>query len=253
MLTSQVIYLKHLYGLPENISGKHLHGFFFKKILGTMNPKFAADIHEQVESKPFSLSYLYPWNNMYWFRIATWDERIPETVFAYFNETQEFEFNRCGFQLIKTTTHPADSYWANRLSIQSFIEQHFVEMDRFRLIHKGATSFKTGDAHIPLPVPELIVNSIYRKLPSWLKDVIQDISKEQIIETIRLKGHRIESIYNKKTYGAITSFAGETRWQIDQRTLIDTRKAINLMFNFAFYCGIGVKTTQGMGMCRIVY
>ncbi len=252
MLTSQVIFMKHLYGQPEAISGNHLHGFFFKKILGTQDPRLAEIMHDPKISKPLAISYMFPWKHMYWFRISSWDERIPEAVFSYFNKHKEIELNRCGFQLIKTTTHPDESLWANRQSVQAFIDSYSNEIDRFRLVHKGATSFKTGNAHIPLPVPDLVISSIYRKLPPPLMESIQHIKKEELIEALQLKGYQIDSIYNKKTYGSITAFKGVTRWQLDKKSSLAVRKAINLMFHFSFYSGIGVKTSQGMGMCRIV-
>ena len=59
-------------------------------------------------------------------------------------------------------------------------------------------------------------------------------------------------MYNKKTYGSISSFKGDTWWQIDKKASPKIQKALRLLLNFSFYSGIGVKTTQGMGMCRIV-
>ncbi|KPA14434.1 CRISPR-associated protein Cas6 [Candidatus Magnetomorum sp. HK-1] len=252
MLTSQVIFIKHLKGDPESVSGNHLHGFFFKEILGTQQSELASLLHGSKSEKPFSISYLYTYQNMYWFRITSWDERIPQAIFSYFNINKEIQFNRCVFQLIKTTTDPDDIFWANRQSFQEFIEGYSYELDRFRIIHHSATSFKSGNAHIPLPVPDLLIKSIYRKLPSPLKEYAQVITDEELIDAIRLKGHKIYSIYNKKTYGSIASFQGETRWQIDKRASSVTCQTMCLILNFAFYSGIGVKTTQGMGMCRIV-
>jgi len=176
MLTSQVILVKQLDGNPNDISGSHLHGFFFKKILGTQNPKLGDKLHDPKTEKPFSISYLFPHQNMHWFRITSWDELIPEAVFAYFNEYKLIQLNQCQFKLIKTTTDPDFFYWANRQSIAFFIEEQLFEMNRFHMVHASATSFKSGNAHIPLPVPDLMIKSIYRKLPDEIKEVINDIS-----------------------------------------------------------------------------
>jgi len=255
MLISQVIMLKWLSGNPNHVFGNHLHGFFFKEILGSHDPNLASMLHDPNAYKPFSISHLFNHDNIYWFRITSWNnETIAQAVFAYFCHHSKIRLHSCEFELIKTTTDPQETCWSNKQTweniIQTSIDRPF---EKFRLDHFSYTSFKSGNAHIPLPVPDLIIKSLVNKLPDTIKQHMDhmDICDNDLLEYIRLKGHTIHSKYHKETYGAIASFMGITRWQIEHKAPGPHKFLLNILFHFAFYAGIGVKTTQGMGMCRI--
>ena len=251
MLTSQVIFLKLKSGNPRHIKGNHVHGLFFKKILRFANPQLADYLHSSDTPKPFSISYIYQKGQIFWFRIASWDDLIAQAVFDYFKHQFEIRINQCTFELIKTSTDATESPWAARIEMKKQIQlsQSFAK-DTFWLEHYSPTSFKCGDAHLPLPVPELIIKSICRNIPAQIKNTIVE-PPERLLKKIQLKEHRINSVYNKKNYGAIASFTGKTHWQIAKNASESERNALLTLFHFAFYAGIGVKTTQGMGMCRI--
>ncbi|MBF0224744.1 MAG: CRISPR-associated endoribonuclease Cas6 [Desulfobacterales bacterium] len=250
MLTSQVIFLKLKSGNPENINGSHIHGLFFKEILKNYDTSLADYLHQPNMPKAFSLSYIYQDYGLYWFRIASWMRDIADAVFSYFNSNFEIILNNCVFELAKTSTDNKESYWANRININNFLdESKNTYKDIFRLEHFSPTSFKNGDSHIPLPMPEFIIKSIYKQMPLSMQEYLQT-EPELLIKFIQLKEHRIYSVYNRKNHGAITSFEGKTRWQIDKKASQQEKEAIWTIFRFAFYSGIGVKTTQGMGMCR---
>ena len=248
MLTSQVIFMKLKKGNPKNINCQHIHGLFFKTI-ASQNPELADFLHSPQNIKPFSISYIYFENDMYWFRISSWVNEISEAVFEYFNSNFSIFINDCEFELIKTTSDEKESKWARRISIEHFIHDTLANPKNiFELEHKSQTSFKSGNSHIPLPVPELIVKSIYNQA-LFIQEVV-DYEPSELINFIHLKKFKIRSTYNKQNYGSIASFQGSTKWQIDRKANEDVKNFLLLLFNVAFFTGIGVKTTQGMGMCR---
>lgn len=252
MLISQVIYLKLKNGNPFQINGQHIHGLFFKEILASYDPKLADRLHASDYPKCFSVSYIFREGKMFWFRIASWDDEIAESVFLYFRSHFEIKLGNCVFELIKTVTGPDTTPWAKRIKLNDFINNaKSADKNTFMVEHFSPTSFKCGDVHVPLPVPDLTVNSIIKHLPAKITAEIEP-DKQELCNMIQLKEHRIKSVYNRKNYGSIASFVGKTRWQIDKRASQQERDAIRILFNFAFYSGIGVKTTQGMGMCRII-
>ncbi len=251
MLTSQVIFLKLKKGNPENIKGNHVHGFFFKEILASQSPELAEYLHSPNTVKPFSISYVCKSGAAYWFRIASWVDEISQAVFSYFNSYDEIKLNNCLFELVRTSTEPGESVWARRCSEEDFVKNaRSMNTNTFWLEHFSPTSFKSGDSHLPLPVPELIVKSVHRQLPLELQKDGADFS--MLADLLQLKEYRIRSVYNRKNQGSIVSFEGKTRWQIDKRASRHEKEFILTLFNFAFYSGIGIKTTQGMGMSRIV-
>jgi len=252
MLTAQVVYLKLKNGDPQDIKGNHIHGLFFKKILFFQSPELAKYLHLPEVPKSFSISYLCKEEEMYWFRIASWMDIIPYAVFSYFDSHFSITLHNCKFELIKTCTDTEESPWAGRILTSDFIRKAKTkEREEFWIEHYSPTSFKRGDSHIPLPVPELMIQSVYRQMPSEIKAEIH-ADPAALADVLQLKEHRLRSVYNRKNYGSVVSFNGKTRWQIDKRASQDEKEAIWILFDFAFYSGIGVKTTQGMGMCRIL-
>lgn len=252
MLTSQIIYMKLKKGDVDKINGNHVHGLFYKEILASQNPGLADYLHLPENPKPFSISYIYKNREVCWFRIASWKNEIAQSVFSYFNSHTEINLSKCSFKLIKTSTENKESPWSARIDIENFINHCKATFkDKFWIEHFSPTSFKQSDSHVPLPVPELIINSIYRQLPDIIKQE-KEFNLSDIIKLIHLKQHNLRSLYNKKNYGSIASFTGKTCWQIDKKASIEEKEFIWILFNFAFYSGIGVKTTQGMGMCRIL-
>lgn len=250
MLTSQVIFLKHLEGNEEHIKGNHIHGLFFKEILGSQNPKIADALHHPGSPNPFSLGYLSRSGSQYRFRIASWLNEIAEAVFGYFNSHSRIIIGDCMFGLIKTSTDNRESPWAMRIDPDDFIRTcDSTVCDTFRLEHCSPTSFKSGNSHLPLPVPEYIIRSLYRSSPDMLKST--RMSLPELLDAVQLKQHRIRSVYNRRNHGSIASFIGETEWHISKKAAPEQKAMLWRLFNFSFYAGIGVKTTQGMGMCRI--
>ncbi len=248
MLISQVIFLKLKKGNPESIKGNHVHGFFFKEILASQSPELAEYLHISNNPRPFSISYVYKTGAIYWFRIASWMDEISQAVFSYFNSYDKIKLNNCVFELVRTSTEPEESVWAGRCSEEDFVKKS-MNTNTFWLEHFSPTSFKSGDSHLPLPVPELIVKSVFRQIPFELHT---DSDFSMLADLLQLKEYRIRSVYNRKNQGSIVSFEGKTRWQIDKRANQHEKEFILMLFNFVFYSGIGIKTSQGMGMTRII-
>lgn len=252
MFTSQVIFLKHLDGDIFKVKGYHIHGLLFRYILASHNSDIAQNLHQAETPNPYSLSYLYKYDDMYWIRIASWDKNISDAVFQFFLKNHIIRLGDNIFELLKTCCDKHEFVWADRMTPELFLEKIILDdKDEFWIQHFSATSFKCGDSHLCLPVPELLLNSIFRRLPTILKQQIT-ISPKELVKTIHLKAHKLQSVYNRKGYGSIASFTGKTRWQINKNADQDIKRCLKILFHFSFFSGVGIKTTQGMGMCRII-
>lgn len=251
MFTSQVIYLQKINGDLKTVNGKHIHGFFFDQIL-SQSPPLAEYLHRPDVINPFSLSNIHRTGQFFWFRIADWMAEVSEATFNWFRTNTEIVLGGCRFQLLKTTTNPKESLWGRRSGIEEFIINGIEKIPNdFNVEHFSPTSFKAGNTHIPLPIPDLTIKSIYSRTPEMVRTWINS-NPESLVQHIHLKSHKINSVYNRFGYGSIASFKGKTRWQIDNRAPRKDVESLKVLFAFAFFAGIGVKTTQGMGMCRVI-
>lgn len=121
------------------------------------------------------------------------------------------------------------------------------EADRLTLFIESPVSFKRGDLHYPLPEPGLIANNLTRRwnaVSSW--PLPTQPSWEEIgVSFLNLKSQP----YPLRKGGTIVGVTGKLTF-IGKGSPEKLRQ-FNTLLRFAFYAGIGVKTTQGMGMCRL--
>lgn len=108
------------------------------------------------------------------------------------------------------------------------------------------TSFRVGDSNMPLPHPHLVFSSLLRKWEAW---GLPGLGVEAgSFAGVRLGRFTLESKVFKGIKGALHfGFVGKT--QFDGSNLADpsTLRAFTSLSALAFYSGIGIKTTQGMG------
>jgi CRISPR-associated endoribonuclease Cas6 len=110
-------------------------------------------------------------------------------------------------------------------------------------------SFKKSDLHYPLPDLALIYNNLARRwnhfYPAYSLQTDPDLTQ------VSLSYFDLKTVpYALRKGGTIIGAKGRLTFTFRQET--KTCFNFNLLLKFAFYSGIGVKTTQGMGMCRIL-
>ncbi len=108
-------------------------------------------------------------------------------------------------------------------------------------------SFKRGDVHYPLPDPVLIFGSLARR---WNAFAPFHIPEDMDFSNIGFSHINIRTEpYSLRKGGTVNGFTGNAVFVF--KTGEETVFCCRALLEFAFYSGIGVKTTQGMGMCRV--
>lgn len=108
-------------------------------------------------------------------------------------------------------------------------------------------SFKRGDLHYPLPDPALIAGNLARR---W--DLFADVPLPENTgcDNISFSYLNIKTMpFSLRKGGTIIGSSGKISFIVKGST--NERRYFEALLRFAFYAGVGVKTTQGMGMCRM--
>jgi CRISPR-associated endoribonuclease Cas6 len=110
------------------------------------------------------------------------------------------------------------------------------------------TSFSKGDVDLPLPLPRLVFQSYLKRFNefhdfAFLPDFVELVDLHTgIAELNRI---RTDTIKTKKV--TLIGFTGEVSFEISKHAPLELVCQMNLLADFAFFCGTGKKTTVGMG------
>jgi CRISPR-associated endoribonuclease Cas6 len=111
------------------------------------------------------------------------------------------------------------------------------------------TTFRMGDANLPLPVPQSVFRGLWQKwnafAPSALRlsDEVLKFAQGQIFPC----RFQLRSATYEMRDGKIIGFLGDCAYELLGKINNDNARAVSALSRYAFFAGIGAKTTMGMG------
>jgi CRISPR-associated endoribonuclease Cas6 len=166
--------------------------------------------------------------------------------------------------------------WTGFTPLTTLVEQvqavHMGGTENIRLEFDSLTTFNRNNArsrgygphYARLPLPQYIFPTLMRRwediAPPELVDVIQKDRIEQYIQDdgIIITDYNLKTHYVTFTTHLQPGFIGSCEYQLrgpDESTgssaPLTVRQQILLLASLAFYCGIGYKTSMGMGRVRL--
>lgn len=138
--------------------------------------------------------------------------------------------------------------WSGRKSYEEMLCDGIVSQKKARLRLASPISFKRGDLHYPLPDPCMIFGNLAKR---WNLFSSEKVPEKPICTDVSYSFLDIHTEpYALRKGGSILGTVGKLTFIFQGNE--DARRYYQTLLDFAFYSGIGVKTTQGMGMCRII-
>jgi CRISPR-associated endoribonuclease Cas6 len=141
-----------------------------------------------------------------------------------------------------------DIQWSQYLSYAELINRASQTNRRISLRFLTPTSFRRGKVDFPLPDPRLVFQS-YRKrfeefyAVAFLSDFEEQVEFHTGIANLKY----LETGIIKTKNVSLLGFTGRVTYEIDRQALPDLVFQMNLLAEYAFFCGTGRKTTVGMG------
>jgi CRISPR-associated endoribonuclease Cas6 len=262
MLSSFVIELEALDPITLNgYGGEAIHGLFFE-IIGSHSPKVADFIHnENRRSKPFSLSgilekkvrtkgelFLDSGENAS-FRISILEEDlIPDTLAAFgkaLNLKAKLPLANGRVIIKRINYQEGSSRWVGS-SLYPKLFEEAKPAGKIRLRFFSPTSFRIKGKQCTLPAPYQTFSSLMDKWNSFsgipLKNGFLERLREVYPSQFELRSELIQ-FSNYKIIG----FRGVVEYRLGREFTSEEKRIINALADFAFYAGVGYKTTMGMG------
>ncbi len=218
------------------------------------SPEIAELVH-QTQTSPMSLSGLLgnrrpkatqPGDNFY-FRISLLDGNLIEPLLNGLQQQErkpiilgKFPFVIRNIYTLPGTHHLAGateySLLAKTTTFSTEIELNFL----------SPTSFKQSHGIQTFPLPELVFGSLLRRWNTFAPEEYKftDIPWVGLVSAYELKTHAL-----KMEGGAEIGAQGWVRYGFKDD---EQAKIANILANFAFFSGIGRKTSMGMGQVRTI-
>lgn len=238
--------------------GESLHGLLFK-ILAYVNPSYAEMIHEDL-NKFFTISNLIPFTTRqgnikvlekgieYKFRITFLNHELFEAFMAFFNKVQEpLLLNGVRLFFTKIRTNDPTDPWCEESTFEQLLEGKVREHIMLQFL--TPTSFRRVDRQLILPEPESVFgNLVFR----WKQaGGCALVLGEEAIKKIEINRYELKTRREQFKDYSIKGFTGECEFWLGDLGVQERREAMALA-RFAFYSGVGYKTTMGLGQVKMV-
>ena len=253
--------------------GHQAHGAFLRTVREA-DPALADVLHTpQFETRPFTVSPLLGVGRArdgmvtvrpdddYFLRFTVLYEPIFEQFMARFLRGQGQPVVRLGralFLVREILVTPESSPWAGYTSFGQLYQQARPESE-IELEFTSPTVFSFGRKAwgrkaVPLPEPALVFRSLWKKwnICTFPEMTLDNALLEYVAENVVVKRYQLETKMQYFSRSPQVGFLGRVTYKLMGRgeEADNFRRQLNLLADFAFYGGVGYKTTMGMVQCR---
>ena len=259
--------------------GKILHGLFYEFLQKASAAK-GDEVHSAAGLKPFSTALLLSERQRRTefirageeikVRFTFLDDSLYPILARYFLSASDLSFDlvRTELTVVRILSTPqSGEEWAGCATFEEIYERASEEEKQFSFQFVTPTFFKRGggpaypDLIVPLPLPDLLFGSLLRNWNQFsptsfveaalLREVCAhhlEVTHHRIISQLaRLVFQREEGNYRTTVF---SGFVGICSFRLVELHDLGIVKTLNALADFAFYAGVGAKTTMGFGVAR---
>ncbi len=242
------------------LGGEALHGLWFEA-LRRADADFAAQLHDLRGPRPFSLSGVLnafprrqgrlavPAGNSLTFRLGLLDDEVIDCTLTAFLHPEKIggslrlgstpvrlgsvAFQTGSHRLVRSATYPA-------------LLQNATDAPRLTLRFLSPTSFRSGTDQDVLPRPERVFGSLFQAWQAW-SPVRLDDHLPQVFSLLRIAAYELRTELVHFGRYKVIGFKGQVTYAFPPELRPDVRRLLHALADFAFYAGVGYKTTMGLG------
>jgi CRISPR-associated endoribonuclease Cas6 len=252
---------------PKYLSGRHLHALFLS-VVSSINSDLGSYFHQSQADKAFTISPLQIsgksdeiyWNHTKpipsgvscWFRISLLDDTLfgeLTPLWLNLNPEQPWHLGKADLHITSILGTPQSTQpWANSCSYQQLYDQSSKTEGNFPLTFFTPTAFRNGKYDTALPTPGSVFNSLLKRWNKYSKIPFEGLDFSAVFPSFFDIYTEIVADSRSKFIGCVGTIHYRLLGEVDPLVI----KQINTLANYALYCGVGRKTTMGMGMAMRV-
>lgn len=263
---------------PQYLTGRHLHALFLT-LVSSVDSTLGDRLHDSTADKAFTLSPLQisntnspllkggkggsklqyshqqpiPAGTPCWWRISLLDDTLfgkLTQLWLNLNPNRPWHLGPADLYITSIQGTPQSIQpWANASTYAQLYEEASERNSSINLTFSTPTAFRQGQYDTTLPTRESVFNSLLSRWNKYSGIEFTQIAIESIFPSFVNIHTEILADSRSKFIGIL----GEVTYKILGAIEPIQIKQINALAEFALYCGVGRKTTMGMGMTRRLY
>jgi CRISPR-associated endoribonuclease Cas6 len=252
---SLVLDLRLADGAGGGLHTRHVHAWFFAA-LRKVDEACASALHEGGRHKPFTLwggrelpgrGPLVEHPGREWLRITVLDHKLAPLVECMLRAAQTVRLGESTYHIAACAAVAAEHPWAG-VSSYDVLWAGREPPDRVRLSFLTPTAFAGRPAPTLFPVPRLVFTYLARAWNAHSGRTIAPDILEELLDRLREVGHGIRTA-GPVSFGRyfLNGFVGECDYEVGASAREEIRHTLGVLTRFAFFSGVGLKTTMGMG------
>lgn len=230
--------------LPPEIKLNSSYGSIFHGALMELLPdSYANELHEKA-LRPFSQAVYTDREQGNVWEINSLNEEFQNEIEKLLPDLTDLYLKQKGFALaLKLINKKETSY--EQLADNIFLAPQPPRGVSLKLY--TATSFKQNNGYVLFPTAELIIGSLLAKWNTFTdgQTLVENNLKEKLAALVSIYNYKLRSsrFFLEKTN--INGFVGTINFNFHGSDM--QKRLLGLLFSFAPYAGIGIKTALGMG------
>ena len=179
---------------------------------------------------------------VYWTRITALSTRVSLALCRMLREARPFalELERVQFDVVDAKS---------RTTTYRDLANAAVASDRIDLVWRSPTALRRGSSHVIEPSPAMCLASYLRRWNAFA-DADLRLAEEPLLDFavnhVAVPEVWLQAAIARPGGFRITGSTGSSTW-LCQSGPTELVRQVNLLADYAFYCGTGVKTALGMG------
>jgi len=217
---------------------------FHGALMEQLPPEVAAHLHTE-ELRPYHQSILFSSEDGPVWRFGVLDEGLFALLWSIFSEIRAIELRQKGFSVLLGEPHLLQAASEEELADAAFETDEVLRTVTCQFL--TPTSFKRDGVYQIFPEAQLILQSLLARWGRFSERVRLDEPDlaERLAPACRISSYRLQSAPFSLERHTIHGFRGQLRFYFAGNDMV--RRIFRLLFSFAPFAGVGIKTALGMG------
>jgi len=249
--------------------GRAVHAWFLEQVQ-RHDPALSQAIHDEHGPKPFTCSSLNGQRSRgqrsdlaltpdatAWLRITTLIEPLSALLLNSVlpNLPETVTLGDVTLWVTGKFTGDDEHPWAGQSSYADLLQRHTLSTERpdrrISLRFASPTTFRRDKSHLPVPLPDLIVQGWLARWNAYSGVSLPDEVYRYALECLAMSRYNLHTEvvrFGQATLIGCTGTCSYYALNADPYWL----RLIHALAAYSFFCGTGHKTTQGLGQTRVV-
>lgn len=236
---------------PEGVRVVSSMGSVFHGALMEQLPaEVAAHLHAE-ELRPYHQSILFTRERGAVWRFGVLDEGLYCLLWYIFSERAGLELRQKGFSVALGEPRLLQATSEEALADAAFAGDEVLRSAACQFL--TPTSFKRDGVYQMFPDTQLILQSLlgrWRRFSEQVRLDEQDLAA-RLAPACRISSYRLQSAPFSLERHTICGFRGQLRLYFAGNEMV--RRLLRLLFSFAPFAGVGIKTALGMGAVDVLW